>query len=68
MVFSVSLTCEMIVADSFWDLELTFGCADGVLRTATGYYGGSLVKPRYKEVSLFLKTSDPNFEDETIVI
>ncbi|KAH7682573.1 Peptide-methionine (S)-S-oxide reductase protein [Dioscorea alata] len=40
----------IFAADSFWDLELAFGCADGVLRTATGYYGGSLVKPRYREV------------------
>lgn len=68
MVFSASLTCEMLVADSFWDLESAFGCADGVMRTATGYCGGSLVKPRYKEVSLFLIPSDPNFEDKMIVI
>ncbi|KAJ0989186.1 hypothetical protein J5N97_007542 [Dioscorea zingiberensis] len=40
----------IFAADSFWDLESAFGCADGVLRTATGYYGGSLVKPSHKEI------------------
>ncbi|KAL0015347.1 hypothetical protein SO802_002416 [Lithocarpus litseifolius] len=33
----------------FWNLEAVFGRVDGVLKTATGYCGGTLEKPTYKE-------------------
>ncbi|XP_034706161.1 peptide methionine sulfoxide reductase MsrA-like isoform X2 [Vitis riparia] len=34
----------------FWGLEAAFGRVDGVVKTATGYCGGALKKPSYKEV------------------
>ncbi|OMO80234.1 Peptide methionine sulfoxide reductase MsrA [Corchorus capsularis] len=35
---------------SFWGLEAAFGRMDGVINTATGYCGGTLRKPSYREV------------------
>ncbi|XP_010264762.1 PREDICTED: peptide methionine sulfoxide reductase-like isoform X2 [Nelumbo nucifera] len=35
---------------SFWGLEAAFGRLDGVVKTATGYCGGTLTKPTYREV------------------
>ncbi|OMP04724.1 Peptide methionine sulfoxide reductase MsrA [Corchorus olitorius] len=35
---------------SFWGLEAAFGRVDGVIKTATGYCGGTLRKPSYREV------------------
>ncbi|KAK1302948.1 hypothetical protein QJS10_CPB12g00487 [Acorus calamus] len=44
---------EVIFAGgSFWDLEACLSGVDGVLRTATGYCGGSVVKPTHREVSM----------------
>lgn len=40
----------MAVADNFLDLEAAFGRFNGVMRTATGYCGGTLKKPAYREV------------------
>ncbi|KAK1258858.1 hypothetical protein QJS04_geneDACA018704 [Acorus gramineus] len=37
---------------SFWDLEACLSGVDGVLRTATGYCGGCVVKPTQREVSM----------------
>ncbi|KAH9739289.1 peptide-methionine (S)-S-oxide reductase [Citrus sinensis] len=35
---------------NFLDLESAFGRLNGVMRTATGYCGGTLKKPTYREV------------------
>ncbi|XP_042485461.1 peptide methionine sulfoxide reductase-like [Macadamia integrifolia] len=35
---------------SFWGIEAAFGRIDGVVKTATGYCGGTLRKPSYREV------------------
>lgn len=44
--------CEAIFAgDSFYDVEAAYGRLEGVVTTATGYYGGTTRKPCYKEVS-----------------
>ncbi|XP_072964151.1 uncharacterized protein [Typha angustifolia] len=40
----------IFAAGRFWEIEAAFGGVDGVIRTATGYFGGSTVKPSYKEV------------------
>lgn len=37
------------------DLEAAFGRLNGVMRTATGYCGGTLKKPTYREVKFFKK-------------
>lgn len=37
--------------DGFYDLKAAYGQVEGVVRTATGYYGGTVRKPSYKEVS-----------------
>lgn len=39
-----------MIIGSFWELEAAFGRIDGVVRTAVGYCGGTLVKPSFKEV------------------
>lgn len=36
--------------ESFWGLEAAFGRVDGVIKSATGYCGGGLGKPSYREV------------------
>ncbi|XP_020097110.1 peptide methionine sulfoxide reductase-like isoform X1 [Ananas comosus] len=41
----------IFAAGRFWELEAAFGCLEGVVRTAVGYFGGDLIKPSYKEVS-----------------
>ncbi|CAA6665307.1 unnamed protein product [Spirodela intermedia] len=41
----------IFAADSFWGLEAAYGRLDGVVRTAVGYYGGSLKNPNYREIS-----------------
>ncbi|KAH0699095.1 hypothetical protein KY284_013310 [Solanum tuberosum] len=44
--------CQAIFAgDSFYDVEAAYGRFEGVVRTATGYYGGTMRKPSYKDVS-----------------
>lgn len=40
----------MEIAGSFWNLEAAFGRGEGVVKTAAGYYGGTLRKPSYREV------------------
>jgi len=35
---------------SFWALEAAYGNIDGVVKTSTGYFGGTLTKPSYKQV------------------
>ncbi|KAL6960970.1 peptide-methionine (S)-S-oxide reductase [Sarracenia purpurea var. burkii] len=35
---------------SFWALEAAYGRVDGVIKTVTGYCGGTLRKPSYREV------------------
>ncbi|GFZ18930.1 hypothetical protein Acr_27g0006690 [Actinidia rufa] len=35
---------------SFWALEAAYGRVEGVVKTVTGYCGGSIVKPTYREV------------------
>ncbi|KAL6627494.1 hypothetical protein ACP70R_031220 [Stipagrostis hirtigluma subsp. patula] len=40
----------IFAAGSFYTLEAAFGQVDGVVRTATGYFGGSTVKPSYRQV------------------
>ncbi|XP_060960034.1 uncharacterized protein LOC115723628 [Cannabis sativa] len=44
------LSEAIFAGDSFWDLEAAFGRVDGVFKTATGYYGGTLKKPSHAEV------------------
>lgn len=39
-----------VLAGNFLDLEAAFGRLNGVMRTATGYCGGTLKKPTYREV------------------
>nr|DAD31855.1 TPA_asm: hypothetical protein HUJ06_010706 [Nelumbo nucifera] len=36
--------------DRFWEIEAAYGRVDGVVKTATGYYGGTLKKPTHREV------------------
>ncbi|PON39135.1 Peptide methionine sulfoxide reductase [Trema orientale] len=45
------LSEAIFAGDSFWGLEAAFGRVDGVLKTATGFCGGTLTKPSYAEVS-----------------
>lgn len=40
-----------LIVDRFHDVEAAYGRLEGVVRTSTGYYGGSIRKPSYKEVS-----------------
>ncbi|KAF3784155.1 Peptide methionine sulfoxide reductase [Nymphaea thermarum] len=40
----------MFAGGSFWGVEAAFGRVKGVAKTSTGYYGGSLRKPTYREV------------------
>ncbi|KAF8378674.1 hypothetical protein HHK36_030023 [Tetracentron sinense] len=40
----------VFAGDSFWGLEAAFGRVDGVVKTATGYCGGTLKKPTHREV------------------
>ncbi|KAF8390100.1 hypothetical protein HHK36_024622 [Tetracentron sinense] len=40
----------MAIVDNFWGLEAAFGRVDGVVKTATGYCGGTLKKPTHREV------------------
>ncbi|KAF3795144.1 Peptide methionine sulfoxide reductase [Nymphaea thermarum] len=40
----------IFAAASFWTVEAAFGRVDGVLKTSTGYFGGTLRKPTYREV------------------
>ncbi|KAI4352199.1 hypothetical protein L6164_006473 [Bauhinia variegata] len=43
--------CQAVFAgDSFRAIEAAYGRVDGVVRTATGYCGGTLKKPTYREV------------------
>ncbi|TKY64805.1 Peptide methionine sulfoxide reductase MsrA [Spatholobus suberectus] len=43
--------CEAVFAgDKFQGIEAAYGRMDGVVRTATGYCGGTLKKPTYREV------------------
>ncbi|KAJ4707061.1 Peptide methionine sulfoxide reductase [Melia azedarach] len=44
------LSEAIFAGDSFVDLEAAFGRVDGVVKTATGYCGGTLKKPSYREV------------------
>ncbi|XP_059451738.1 uncharacterized protein LOC132182493 isoform X2 [Corylus avellana] len=44
------LTEAVFAGGSFWSLEAAFGRIEGVVKTATGYYGGTLKKPSYREV------------------
>ncbi|KAE9449463.1 hypothetical protein C3L33_18632, partial [Rhododendron williamsianum] len=41
---------RILLAESFWDVEAAYGRVDGVVKTVTGYCGGSLRKPTYREV------------------
>ncbi|XP_004233487.2 uncharacterized protein [Solanum lycopersicum] len=44
--------CQAIFAgDGFYGVEAAYGRFEGVVRTATGYYGGTMRKPSYKDVS-----------------
>ncbi|GMN28160.1 hypothetical protein TIFTF001_001942 [Ficus carica] len=45
------LTEAIFAGESFWGLEAAFGRVDGVIKSATGYCGGGLGKPSYREVS-----------------
>ncbi|XVE72110.1 hypothetical protein DITRI_Ditri11bG0011900 [Diplodiscus trichospermus] len=44
------LSEAVFAGGSFWGLEAAFGRVDGVIKTATGYCGGTLRKPSYGEV------------------
>ncbi|KAJ8436625.1 hypothetical protein Cgig2_029871 [Carnegiea gigantea] len=35
---------------SFWEVEAAYGNINGVVKTSTGYFGGTLRKPSYKQV------------------
>lgn len=35
---------------SFWEIEAAYGSINGVVKTSTGYFGGTLRKPAYKQV------------------
>ncbi|XP_058186582.1 peptide methionine sulfoxide reductase A5-like isoform X2 [Rhododendron vialii] len=39
----------VFAGESFWNLEAAYGRVDGVVKTVTGYCGGSLRKPTYRE-------------------
>lgn len=44
--------CQTIFAgDGFHDLEAAYGRVEGVVKTATGYCGGTIKKPSYREIS-----------------
>ncbi|OIT35218.1 PREDICTED: peptide methionine sulfoxide reductase-like [Nicotiana attenuata] len=44
--------CHAIFAgDKFHDVEAAYGRVEGVVKTATGYCGGNIRKPSYREVS-----------------
>ncbi|XP_059294931.1 uncharacterized protein LOC132048001 [Lycium ferocissimum] len=44
--------CHAIFAgDRFHDIEAAYGRVEGVVRTATGYFGGTIRKPSLREVS-----------------
>lgn len=48
----VEFLCHAIFAgDGFHDVEASYGRVEGVVRTATGYCGGTIRKASYKEVS-----------------
>ncbi|KAF7129921.1 hypothetical protein RHSIM_Rhsim10G0069500 [Rhododendron simsii] len=55
MMIVYQFTERILVAESFWDLEAAYGRVDGVVKTVTGYCGGSLRKPTYREVYDILK-------------
>ncbi|CAN6451530.1 unnamed protein product [Victoria cruziana] len=40
----------MFAGGSFWGVEAVFGRVNGVFKTSTGYYGGNLRNPTYREV------------------
>ncbi|WOL18487.1 peptide methionine sulfoxide reductase isoform X1 [Canna indica] len=40
----------IFAAGSFWQLDSAFCRSNGEVRTATGYFGGNLKKPTYREV------------------
>ncbi|XP_022759279.1 peptide methionine sulfoxide reductase-like [Durio zibethinus] len=44
------LSEAVFAGGNFWGLEAAFGRVEGVIRTATGYCGGTLRKPSYREV------------------
>ncbi|XP_021862687.2 uncharacterized protein [Spinacia oleracea] len=44
------LKAAIFAGGSFMLLEAAFGSINGVIKTSTGYFGGSLRKPSYKEV------------------
>lgn len=45
---------KMYFSGSFIDLEAAFGQVYGVITTGTGYFGGALRKPAYREVIITL--------------
>ncbi|XVF71592.1 hypothetical protein PTKIN_Ptkin12aG0050800 [Pterospermum kingtungense] len=47
------LSEAVFAGGGFWGLEAAFGRVDGVIKTATGYCGGTLRKPSYIEVKVF---------------
>lgn len=55
MMIVYQCTERILLAESFWDLEAAYGRVDGVVKTVTGYCGGSLRKPTYREVYDILK-------------
>ncbi|XP_028124151.1 peptide methionine sulfoxide reductase-like [Camellia sinensis] len=44
------LSQAVFAGESFWGLEAAYGRVDGVVKTVTGYCGGTLRKPTYREV------------------
>ncbi|XP_059642252.1 uncharacterized protein LOC132284186 [Cornus florida] len=50
IVPSEFLSEAVFAGDSFWSLEAAYGRVDGVVKTVTGYCGGTLTKPTYREV------------------
>ncbi|KAK6927921.1 Peptide methionine sulfoxide reductase MsrA domain [Dillenia turbinata] len=44
------LSEAVFAGDCFWGLEAALGLLDGVVKTVTGYFGGTFPKPNHKEV------------------
>lgn len=45
-----SLKTAVFALGSFWRSEAVFGCLNGVVRTTSGYAGGSKINPEYRSL------------------
>lgn len=44
------LKSAVFALGSFWRSEAAFGCIDGVVRTTSGYSGGTKTNPEYRKL------------------